>query len=161
MKWVSHKVITGTIIYAFTGDIFATIASMAGSTIPDAIEGRPDNTPLWHKYHRGLSHWFIPYLVFALIFIVIAKANGMAGITAKNFIPFVMHHTSIVIVYFAGFFLLGGSLHTFEDYFCGNIPSFNPKKRIGRKLFRVGSQKEYAITLSAIILLITMFLLKR
>ncbi len=161
MKWVSHKVITGTIIYAFTGDIFATIASMAGSTIPDAIEGRPDNTPLWHKYHRGLSHWFVPYLVFALIFIVIAKANGMNGITTKNLIQFIMYHAPIVFMYFVGFFLLGGSLHTFEDFFCGNIPSFNPKKRIGRKLFYVGSQTEYAITLSAVILFMIMLLLKR
>ena len=62
MKWVSHKIITGATIYAFTGDVFATIASMAGSVIPDALEGMPDNTPNWRKYHRGITHWFVPYL---------------------------------------------------------------------------------------------------
>jgi len=161
MKWVSHKIITGTAIYTFTGDAFATIVSVAGSTIPDAIEGKPDNNPFWHKYHRGLSHWFVPYLTFALIFLITAKVKGIMSVTAKNFIPLLMNYSSLTIIYFAGFFLLGCSMHIFEDFFCGKIPSLNPNKRVGFKLFYVGSHVEYAVTLSAIILFITIILLKR
>ena len=161
MKWVSHKVITGTIIYAFTGDIFATIASMAGSTIPDAIEGRPDNTPLWHKYHRGLTHWFVPYLSFAIILLIAAKARGISAINTKNFVIALMHHTPTVMMYCASFFLFGCSMHIFQDYFCGKVPSLNPKHRIGCRLFHVGSQVEYVVTLSAVVLFVLIMLIRR
>ena len=161
MKWISHKIITGIVIHTITGDVFATFASMAGSIMPDAIEGSPDNNPLWRKYHRGLTHWFVPYLSIALILLITARSKGMISVTAHNFIPYIMQNTSVAIMFYAGFFLFGCSMHIFEDFFCGKIPSLNPKKRIGRNLFYVGSQTEYAITLSAIIVFVLIKLIGR
>jgi len=161
MKWVSHKIITGATIYTLTGDVFATIASMAGSVIPDVLEGMPDNTPNWRKYHRGLTHWFVPYLSFAIILLIAAKARGISAINTKNFVIALMHHTPTVMMYCASFFLFGCSMHIFQDYFCGQVPSLNPKHRMGRRLFYVGSQTEYVITLSAVVLFVLIMLIRR
>ena len=72
MKWLNHAIVTGCLVYGFTGGNFvSTLAAMAGGLFPDTLEGRPpeDKNKLkkWRAMHRGLSHWFVPYAVVAAI----------------------------------------------------------------------------------------------
>ena len=46
----------------------------------------------------------------------------------------------------AGFVFLGALFHIGEDALCGCVPSFNPGKRMGMRLFSVGSVQEQLIT---------------
>ena len=53
MKWLTHEVVTGVIVYAATDDPMAAVYSMAGAIIPDKVEGNPFKR---HLSHRGWSH---------------------------------------------------------------------------------------------------------
>ena len=71
MKWISHQIVTGAVIYLATDSLLLTACGMAGAVIPDRLEGDPRRAGdywLWRRLHRGLSHWPAPYLfVIALL----------------------------------------------------------------------------------------------
>ena len=45
------------------------------------------------------------------------------------------------------FILLGALFHIAEDALCGKVPLLHPKKKVGVRLFRVGSFGEYILAL--------------
>ena len=53
MKWMNHVLLTGTLVYGFTGGkVFFTLAAVAGSLFPDKIEGRaPEEDEKLKKWH--------------------------------------------------------------------------------------------------------------
>lgn len=133
MKWVNHKLITGSIVYITTNDLLLTTSAMIGSIIPDALEFPP-----WHykdkwsylKQHRKITHWMIPYL-FLLTYILYLR--NVDGITFINTIGLGI--------------ILGAIFHIIEDGICGTIPSLDPRKRIGVLLFKTGAVIEYLLSL--------------
>ena len=133
MKWVNHKLITGSIVYITTNDLLLTTSAMIGSIIPDALEFPP-----WHykdkwsylKQHRKITHWIVPY-VFLLSYILFLRS--VDGITFINTIGLGI--------------LLGAIFHILEDVICGTVPSLDPRKRIGVLLFKTGDVIEYFLSL--------------
>ena len=133
MKWVNHKLITGSIVYITTNDLLLTTSAMIGSIIPDALEFPP-----WHykdkwsylKQHRKITHWIVPY-VFLLSYILYLRS--VDGITFINTIGLGI--------------LLGAIFHILEDVICGTVPSLDPRKRIGVLLFKTGDVIEYFLSL--------------
>lgn len=150
MKWVSHKFITGTLVYAITGNPVLGFISAAGSIVPDAVEGFPtdENAQNWRKNHRRLSHWWFPYFVISVLCYSYAAYHGFLNITLYNLMDLIHRPnlaaigTYLVIAYFA----LGALLHIIEDAICGTVPGTTLQERVGIKLFRVGSVQEYIFT---------------
>ena len=144
MTWYSHKILTGSLVYATTGSKIASIFAAIGSVIPDAIEGYPNtgNYRAWRKHHRQLSHWFVPYITISLLLIFSTHFLIFSNTCSLTF-PRLFHINSNSLIYFFGLMIFGAFLHCVEDAFCGTIPSLNPSSRIGIHLFYVRSPKEY------------------
>ena len=151
MTWLSHKILSGSFVYAITGSGIAAFFTAAGSIIPDAMEGLPNknNYSKWRKNHRQITHWFIPYLVGGVILFAFAILNGVHEVsttTIRNLIRY--NHNEFkfaVISYAVAFIAVGALLHCMQDAICGTIPSINPTKRIGKRFFVVRSPKEYVL----------------
>lgn len=138
MKWISHEVLTGAVVYAATGDLLYTMYSMAGSILPDKMEGNPQaqrNYWSWRSRHRGTSHWTAPYLA------VIAVLLGLQRL--QLVMPDLWPLCLIAI-----FMMIGALLHILEDAVCGKVPLLRRKQKIGIKLFAVGSVSEYLFVLA-------------
>jgi inner membrane protein len=150
VKWINHEIVTGVFVYAFTGgNAVCAAASLVGSLIPDALEG---HVPLdlrgiarWMRSHRMISHWFVPYALAALVAFTWGLATEQSAITFTN-IVFSGGKARGRLLIVTDFLLLGALCHIGEDALCGTVPSFNPKKRTGVRLFCVGSVHEHLIT---------------
>lgn len=135
MKWISHEIVTGVAVYAWTGSLVPTACAMAGAVLPDWIEGKGGGMRLpWRGMlaHRGWSHWPLVY-VLALLALEAAAKDGTAGAAG--------------LVEAARFVLVGALFHIAEDALCGKVPLLHPKKKVGVRLFRVGSFAEYICAL--------------
>lgn len=120
MTWYSHKVITASIVYGVAEDGLCVIPALIGSVFPDAVEYFTSDN--WHKNHRKASHWFMLYLIPAILLF----SFSMSFVVVKVFM----------------FFLVGCLLHILEDAITGKIPSVNPAKRIGVRIIENGSLVE-------------------
>ncbi|NPA39347.1 MAG: hypothetical protein GXO57_02750 [Thermodesulfobacteria bacterium] len=152
MRWKTHKVITGFIVFTYSKEVIATISAILGSVFPDAIEflvyGR--KIPLWK--HRTLFHWLFLYaLILVLIFL-----NTPYGVLRATCINLRIHPGTIGRVpirilgsYLIFWFVIGAMLHILEDAITGKVPrpySFNYKRKDwGIELFRTGSVIEWII----------------
>jgi inner membrane protein len=105
----------------------------------------------WRKRHRRLTHWFVPYAVLALACFVIAKVLHAPPVDVAALVQVVAETTYSPLFPLFGFVFLGGLFHILEDAICGKVPSLNPRKRIGVRLFKVGSFGEYLVSSSCII----------
>lgn len=161
MKWISHKAITGAIIWGLTTNPILTAASVIGSTFPDWIETPPwaySNKYQYLKHHRKGSHWFVPYLVAAVFVSLFVIGTGayhniiLHYFNGNNVIYSILHYLHFYNVkYFiinnvalVGLFLLIGCLfHIIEDGITGKIPGLHIRDKIGVRLFKVGSIQEY------------------
>lgn len=135
MKWVSHEIVTGVAVYAWTGSLVPTACAMAGAVLPDWIEGKGGGMRLpWRGMlaHRGWSHWPLVY-VLGLLALEAAAKDGAAGAAG--------------LVEAARFVLVGALFHIAEDALCGKVPLLHPRKKVGVRLFRVGSFAEYIFAL--------------
>ena len=135
MKWVSHEIVTGVAVYAWTGSLVPMACAMAGAVLPDWIEGKGGGMRLpWRGMlaHRGWSHWPLVY-VLALLALEAAAKDGAAGAAG--------------LVEAARFVLVGALFHIAEDALCGKVPLLHPRKKVGVRLFRVGSFAEYIFAL--------------
>ena len=132
MKWITHEVVTGVIVFAATNDALLSVYSMAGAIIPDKIEGSPQSIgwSSWRSRHRGWSHWPMLYLLLALFLYKMEQYTYLA--------------TPLGDLRTIGVFLcIGAILHILEDGICGKVPFILPWQKVGVKLFKVGSFREY------------------
>lgn len=135
MKWISHEIVTGVAVYAWTGSLVPTACAMAGAVLPDWIEGKGGGMRLpWRGMlaHRGWSHWPLVY-VLGLLALEAAAKDGAASAAG--------------LVETARFVLVGALFHIAEDALCGKVPLLHPRKKVGVRLFRVGSFAEYIFAL--------------
>lgn len=140
MKWLTHEVVTGVLVYTVTEDPMAAVYSMAGAIIPDKVEGNPFRRNLTH---RGWSHWPMMYL---LVMGLMLRGEEYLGIDFGTLREI-------------GFFMaVGALLHIAEDAICGKVPFITPFQKIGVKLFKVGSIGEY---LAALVLIIGAYGIKK
>ncbi len=137
MKWVNHEILTGVLVYTATRDPLSTAFSMAGAIIPDKIEGRPGSL-FWRSRHRGWSHW--PLLYIGLMGILLGLAD-----TPVPALPEEARRGGL-------FLAIGALLHIAEDALCGKVPLLRPDKKVGLRLFKVGSFREYFITILCVLL---------
>lgn len=140
MKWISHEVVTGVLVYTVTEDLTLTVCAMAGAVIPDRLDGDPRKAKdywLWRGSHRGWSHWPAPYLF--VIAVVLSAEQGMENGDAGRWmlIPVAV--------------MAGALLHILEDALCGKVPLIFPGEKIGLKLFPVGSFREYFFALGIVL----------
>lgn len=150
MKWVSHKVITGSIVFAVTGSPVMSVFSALGSVFPDAVEGFPNeaNYARWRKNHRQLSHWFFPYLLVFCVLISLAAFQGPVSVTTKEFVRILQGHGYMqIFLLFVSYFSLGALFHIAQDAICGKVPGVTMEERVGVRLFKVGSPQEYGVVL--------------
>ncbi len=148
MTWFSHKILSGSLVYAATGSNVAAFFAALGSVLPDAMEGFPNtgNYRTWRKKHRQLTHWFVPYIVVVVILFFFANSQGVQYMAPSKILRILRFSSNIqysLIAYIFGFFAFGAFLHCFEDALCGTIPALNPSSRFGIKLFPVRSPMEY------------------
>ena len=141
MKWMNHAIVTGTLVYGFSGGrVFFALAAVAGSLFPDRIEGPPpeeeQTLKTWRQLHRKASHWFVPYAAVAVMSLMTWRSG---------------HGTAVFLV---GSFSLGCLFHIGEDALCGYVPSLHPGRRIGSRCFAIGSVSEYVFSFSLAALLV-------
>lgn len=146
MKWVNHKILTASMVYALFHNPIYSISAAIGSIFPDVVEGRvnildPWSYKKWKKRHRGFSHWIILYLIVLVSLILIGQ-----------FVEFSPHWSLLRDL--LCFFLVGCILHIIEDAFCGRVPLINPYKREGFMMFRMGSLWEYLFVVTLTILML-------
>lgn len=141
MKWVNHEILTGVIVYAVTEDFLSAAFSMAGAIFPDKVEGAPQaNFTVWRKRHRSWSHWPPLYLAF------LGLLMSPVGSTMPR---------ELLGIREVGIFLMVGALlHIAEDALCGKVPFLLPHKKVGIRLFKVGSTAEYLVTIGLILLVL-------
>lgn len=134
------------------GNAMYTLAAMIGSIMPDYAEGRPPEDEKrywkWRRLHRRWSHWFVPYAILLLCtlpFASFTEIRGQSG--SETFDALIRNDRGTIYAVFCSF-AIGCLLHIAEDLLCGNVPSFNPGRQIGMRLFYLGSAKEYLFSLS-------------
>lgn len=134
MKWANHIVLTGAIAFAISGDALNGLFAMAGSVLPDKLEGPPPRQKKaywqWRKKHRTFTHWTAPYLLGIFVLLVLAHQNL---VPPEFMLPF-----RVLL-----FGLFGALCHILEDGVCGRVPLIWPHRKIGLRLFSVGSPGEY------------------
>ena len=140
MKWISHQIVTGSVIYLATDSLLLTACGMAGAVIPDQLEGDPRRARdywLWRRFHRGLSHWPGLYLFAIALLLTLRPAGPISADDGVMLLVAVM---------------VGALLHILEDALCGEVPLIFPGEKIGLKLFKVGSFTEYFFAVGLILL---------
>ena len=140
MKWISHQIVTGSVIYLATDSLLLTACGMAGAVIPDQLEGDPRRARdywLWRRFHRGLSHWPGLYLFAIALLLTLRPAGPISADDGVMLLVAVM---------------AGALLHILEDALCGEVPLIFPGEKIGLKLFKVGSFTEYFFAAGLILL---------
>ena len=163
MTWISHKLITGSILFAATGDLIIASCGAIGAIIPDRIEGFPDSESetskaTWRRNHRQGSHYLPFYLAVFLITQAILHHQGVTEINAANIISLI-HQDSFwpqITTYVVSFVSLGAAFHVLEDAICGTVPGMKTRNRWGTQLFRVGSANEYIGVFSISLFLVTL-----
>lgn len=136
MKWISHQIVTGALVYLATDSPLWTVCSMAGAVLPDRLEGSPQKARdywSWRSSHRGWSHWPAPYL-FALALTL----PQLSGAPPGDWVPAAL--------------MAGALLHILEDAVCGKVPLIFPGEKIGIKLFKVGSFAEYFFAAAVVLI---------
>jgi inner membrane protein len=164
VQWISHEIVTGVFVYSLTGgNGLCATAALAGSLVPDVIEGDvpldPKGLLKWTRSHRPSSHWFVPYSMAALIAFVWSFFADHATATMENTtLALTAGRNRGTLPVIAGFFLMGAVFHIGEDSLCGTVPSLNPRKRIGVRLFYVGSVQEHFITAALVVAFVIVWL---
>lgn len=137
VKWVNHKLVTTAVVFAVTGNVLYAAYSYIGSVLPDRLEGRPPKESKaywkWRSKHRQTTHWSLPYLAVIAVLMYLHEAGILSGWAWQ---------AALVPLFIA----VGALLHIAEDGICGKVPLIRRKKKIGVKLFKVGSAWEYFIS---------------
>ena len=151
MKWINHQVVTGVIVYAVTEDLLLTSFSMAGAIFPDKVEGNPRgglSSWGWRSRHRGWSHWPLLYLAFIGLLAKWQGASSLPGFFGSSaFLSLEETPLNLGIA-----LCIGALLHIAEDAVCGKVPLLTPNRKVGIRLFTVGSITEYLFALGVVLL---------
>lgn len=136
MKWKNHKLVTTVVVFAVTGNLLYAAYSYLGSVLPDRLEGKPPKETKaywqWRSKHRQTTHWTLPYLAIIAILMYLHDSSILTGWAWQGaLIPL--------------FVSVGALLHIVEDSICGKVPLIWRKRKIGIKLFKVGSVWEYFV----------------
>lgn len=161
MKWSSHRIITGLAVYSVTmNPLQSTIIALA-SVLPDAIEGTWSGVHLeeWQNKHRQNSHWFVPYLLFFLIlqtYILTHYIPDQLDLLFDIMVEGEIWDNLPIVARLISWLMLGACFHIAEDAICGKVPGLTMDRKVGVKLFYVGSIKEYlyVFVISAILIAI-------
>jgi len=143
LKWINHEILTGVAVYTVTGNLLFAAYSMAGAVLPDKMEANPreaKNYWKWRSRHRGFSHWPVPYLLVTAVLLIVDRRN----LAAMD-----MWDLSTIGIYI----MIGALLHIAEDAVCGKVPLLKLSKKVGLKLFKVGSFSEYFFVIAIVLLL--------
>ena len=136
MKWANHKLVTTVVVFAGTGNFLYAAYSFFGSVLPDRLEGKPPKESKaywkWRSKHRQNTHWTVPYLAIIAILFYLHEVDVLKDLFWE-------------IAQIPIFVCVGALLHIIEDGICGKVPLIWRKRKIGIKLFRVGSSWEYFI----------------
>lgn len=144
MKWINHEIVTGVVVYAVTENPLYAIYSMAGAILPDKVEGSPFKKSKkdywkWRQRHRTWSHWPVLYLLlYTFVKYLLAQPEYAAFAD---------------IFRIAEYVAIGSLLHIAEDAVCGKVPLLTPKKKVGIRLFRVGTTGEYIFVIIFLVLI--------
>lgn len=137
MKWVNHQLVTTVLVYAGTDSILYAAYSFFGSVLPDRLEGKPPKESKaywrWRSKHRQTTHWTVPYLAIIAALLYLHKEGLL--------VDWYWEIAKIPL-----FVAVGSLLHIFEDCICGKVPLISRKRKLGIKLFRVGSGREYLVS---------------
>ena len=151
MKWINHQVVTGVIVYTVTEDLLFASFSMAGAIFPDKVEGNPRggiSFRKWRSRHRGWSHCPLIYLAFIGLLAKWQGASSLPGFFGSAaFLS--LAETPIHLGIALG---IGALLHIAEDSVCGKVPLLTPSRKVGIRLFTVGSITEYLFSLVVVLL---------
>jgi len=165
MTWISHKLITFSVMFAFTHNLFFAFVSAMGAIIPDLFEGKgyasvnPFEQERWRQKHRTYTHWFIPYLTVFIVCWLVIKENPMLIHPYKNIAVFLSLPKHISVSWILSALSFGALMHILQDAVSGKVPLLNPKvKNFGIRLIPVRSFFEFAVTL---LLTAGLLLLKR
>ncbi|MCR4818130.1 MAG: metal-dependent hydrolase [Fretibacterium sp.] len=145
-----HRAVTFMVVGSTTGSPLAAAFSLMGAVLPDSLE----RVVLWgdrSRYHRRLTHWFIPWLVLTLF--CFHHANWSVPSAAA-----LVSGREGTLWGCASFWLMGCLLHILEDACCGTVPLLNPwRASFGIHLFRMApkagemSAGEMAFTLVVVL----------
>lgn len=163
MTWISHKLITGSILFAVTGDLIIAGVGAIGAIVPDRMEGYPDsknetNKENWRRKHRQGSHYLPVYLAVFAITQMALYYQGITKINVANMAQW-LHQDFFwagIATYIASYLSLGAAFHILEDAICGTVPGIKTRNRWGMQLFRVGSANEYIGVFSVSLFLVTL-----
>ena len=142
MKWINHGIVSGMLVYAATGEMVASACAVAGAIMPDKLEGKPGSGTSywsWRSRHRGWSHWPVLYLAIIAMLLGVYRGGGMAVDMWE------MESLAIWV-------MVGALLHILEDALCGKVPLLSMSKKIGVKLFTVGSFTEYFFAIAVVLM---------
>lgn len=164
MTWRNHRIVTFSVIYVLTGNVLWSILAAAGSTIPDHIEFLMYKTPSkWQ--HRKWTHWFVPYLMLAIVGLIIAYYSKVLlwsktlQLTHLSSLDQIISNINITwwgwVGLVSAWLAIGAICHVLEDAITGTVPGLNPKKRsFGIKWFETGSGKENIFVIAWICLFV-------
>ena len=164
MKWVSHEIVTGMAVYTMTGEPVLTVCAMAGAVLPDWIEGKGGGMRLpWAGWlaHRGWSHWPLLYVLVFLALGVWGDETGEASDLARvgRFIAVgnCREQLGQVASAWQRFREAAQTLPVDDpraavakqraSALAGKVPLLHPARKVGVRLFRVGSFGEYIVAL--------------
>lgn len=122
MRWAHHKLTSGSLVYAATGNATAAGLTMAGSVLPDMVE-----FPLQGLLrHRGLSHWLPLFLLPSAALAATSLYTGHFALAYLACIPF------------------GGVLHLLADGLSpgGIVWGWPSSPRRGLNLYRTFTSSE-------------------
>jgi len=175
------------VVFLFTGDPAGALVSTLGSTLPDSIEGigargsKRRVASYLNLSHRGVSHWYMVYLLPFLALLAIDRGilpslifdfSNFLHIIPSQLSQFFSSNTFNTFARFfswqylppmLSFFFLGACLHILGDTLCGTVPGLTPRsRRVGTRLFKVNSLKEtlivFPVSFAAIILRLSLMM---
>lgn len=157
MKWVSHKILSFSLVWLGFNDFFGAVISGVGSIFPDLVEGKDYESERWRRVHRTYTHclaWWV--LLLGLVMILSYVRFGAFPYEIKGF--WFIHSselgisknilTQLFLFYGSFYFVLGWVLHILEDAISGRVPLWKPQERnFGIRLVKVGSFAERILVL--------------
>lgn len=163
MTWVSHQSLTFSLILALTNNLLFAMVSAVGSILPDWMEGKghksqdPYMQERWRQNHRKLSHWFIPYVIFAFFSLAFFDTSSGKLYATQGLPTFFEMPQSFAFGWIGLALSVGAILHIVQDAISGKVPLLNPKKKsFGVRLIPTRSFKEGVFTLGGTSILLSL-----